>query len=106
MEPINRELICPHCRKNQFQILADMRLIIESTHRGLVIDKQVTNDLNDGINPFYCEGLNGVTVNQSALKENAKKVVVLCFSEECDGREMKFTDLIPNDEARITAKGW
>jgi len=112
----NSELVCPYCHKNNVQIIATVNLILESTPKGLKIDLPTTQDLMEDVISF--EDIVGnaifnyVKINPKALKHDPKRfeknLVAICYTDECShvGMELKFTELILNDDTRIENKTW
>lgn len=99
---MNIEHVCPYCLKNNNHIIINSSMIVLSTPKGFIVDKDATAECMNEIVTFDAEGELIVKIT----KENQKEVHVVCFSDGCDGREMKFEELILNDQARVESKCW
>ena len=100
---MNSEYVCPHCQKNSYHIIIEPKIIIASTPEGFVVDKDATAEvMSNNLANFDTAG--DLVVN--ITKENQGEAVVICYSDECDGKELQFKDLILNEQARVESKCW
>jgi len=105
--------VCPHCGMHgYFEIITDIKVHLHQKPDGkFSIDLDFMSELF-GDMPFAFTGK--VKPHEVEIKikddwrkdEKIKEELVVCMSDECNGKEYKVGDLLLSQEERVTARNW
>ena len=107
-------LVCPFCGSTNYEIIVDVKLHLLPKNNGKFdLDLDFMSELCPDM-PIAFTGETSTRTVELKMSDDYKYVkrleeddaIVLCMSDECEGREFKIKELIVTEDERVARRSW